>query len=582
MVSTKKEFSDGEGTLTPASASGDAYASKAGTAASVSSIAGDDTRPVTRAPSAFEQDLEAPRTLSRVQSLVQAVGQRPACFKNTIQEVSFVTQATIAMSTTTFLVGATSIVTASIGADLGMSQAEIVWIAAASTLTAGAFQLTVGQLADLLGRKLVYLAGMGSFAVFVLLLGFATNPFWMDIVLGVLGISCAMVVPPAGGILGAAYEKPSKRKNMAFAAFSAGNPTGFVLGSITCGIATMLFSWRATFYFIAMLWAVFFLHALWAVPNVEAFNPGEPVKERLNKFVKTFDWLGAVLTLFGTGMLTAGITLGPTSGWDSAVTLCLLIIGFALIVVFLYWETKYENPMMPPFIWKDRNFNLIMTVTVFGFMSFQASAFYLAYYMQEIRQWSTISIAVHLLPQAIAGLIWNVVIGHILHKVNNTLIMAAGSLSYLAANILLSFLKERSNYWAFMFPALVLNVVGADFQFNVANMYVMQSLPPKHQGLASGIMNTLVRLSSTLAMGISTAVYSSIDLSAKGQAEPMLKFTRTFQVSIALAACSVLFSPFIRVGTQGHHEQRVAASLQAEAQDRAPIVCSDANEKAEL
>lgn len=242
MVSTKKDFSDGEGTLTPGS--GGAYASKAGTAASVNSITGEDTRPVTRAPSAYEQNLEAHRTLSRVQSLVQAVGQRPACFKNTIQEVSFVTQATIAMSTTTFLVGATSIVTASIGADLGMSQAEIVWIAAASTLTAGAFQLTVGQLADLLGRKLVYMAGMGSFAVFVLLLGFATNPFWMDIVLGVLGISCAMVVPPAGGILGAAYEKPSKRKNMAFAAFSAGNPTGFVLGSITCGVATMLFSVR--------------------------------------------------------------------------------------------------------------------------------------------------------------------------------------------------------------------------------------------------------------------------------------------------------------------------------------------------
>lgn len=223
----------------------EAYTPKGGAAASVDSTTGDDTRPVTRAPSAgYEQNLQAHRTLSRVQSLVQAVGQRPACFKNTIQEVSFVAQATIAMSTTTFLVGATSIVTASIGADLGMSQAEIVWIAAASTLTAGAFQLAVGQLSDMLGRKLVYLAGMGSFAVFVLLLGFAKNPFWMDIVLGVLGISCAMVVPPAGGILGAAYGKPSKRKNMAFAAFSAGNPTGFVFGSITCGIATMLFSVR--------------------------------------------------------------------------------------------------------------------------------------------------------------------------------------------------------------------------------------------------------------------------------------------------------------------------------------------------
>lgn len=190
------------------------------------------------------------------------LGQRPACFSSTMQEVSFVMQSTIAMSTTTFLVGVSSIVTASIGRDLNMTQAEISWIAASTTLAAGAFQLAVGQMADLLGRKLMYLVGMGSFAIFVLLVGFAKNPFWMDVVLGVLGISCAMVVPPAGGILGAAYGKPSKRKNLAFAAFSAGNPVGFVFGSIACGVATMLFNvslagWlssRIFFFFSPVLW----------------------------------------------------------------------------------------------------------------------------------------------------------------------------------------------------------------------------------------------------------------------------------------------------------------------------------------
>lgn len=87
-------------------------------------------------------------------------------------------------------------------------------------------------------------------------------------------------------------------------------------------------------------------------------------------------------------------------------------------------------------------------------------------------------------------------------------------------------------------------------------MYVMQSLPPKQQGLASGIMNTLVRLASTLSMGIATAVYSSVELSAQGQAQPMLKFTRTFQVSVALAAVGLLCVPFLRVGTQGNHRPR--------------------------
>lgn len=117
--------------------------------------------------------------------------------------------------------------------------------------------------------------------------------------------------------------------------------------------------WRASFYFIAILFAVFFLHALWAVPSVEAFEPGEPLKQRLCVFARKFDAVGAALILFGTGMFTAGITLGPEEGWTSPITLPLIIIGVVLVVVFGYWETRCAHPLMPPFIWKDRNFTLL-------------------------------------------------------------------------------------------------------------------------------------------------------------------------------------------------------------------------------
>lgn len=193
--------------------------------------------------SVSNDDLERQNThLSIAESIRQKIGNRPQCFKNTLQEVSFVTQATIAMASNPFLTGATSTVTATIGRELGMTQGQISWIAASTTLTAGSFQLALGQLSDLLGRRMLFLWGMASYAVFVLLVGFAQNPFWMDIVLGVLGVSSAMIVPPAGGILGAAYSKPSKRKNLAFSAFTAGKSLGTVAGSITCGVAAKLFN----------------------------------------------------------------------------------------------------------------------------------------------------------------------------------------------------------------------------------------------------------------------------------------------------------------------------------------------------
>ncbi|KAI1102282.1 MFS general substrate transporter [Jackrogersella minutella] len=478
-------------------------------------------------------------------------GDRPECFKNTFQEVSFVFQATVATATTSFLTGVAMIITVPVSKDLGMTQGEIAWISASTSLVAGAFQLALGQLADLLGRKPMFITGMVSFSAFALLVAFSQNPFWMLIVCGILGACSAMVVPPAIGILGAAYTTPSKRKNMAFSAFSAGNPLGFVFGTILCGIATQLSSWRAAYIMLCVIWAVFTIHAIWAVPNVENFDRA-PLRQRLST-LKQFDYVGTILTIFGTGMFTAGLTLGPDDGWARAHVIALLVVGIILLVLFVYWERIFPTPLMPPHIWKDRNFSLIIGVVLLGTMSFTSSGFWTAFFLQEIKEYSTLMVAVHLLPMAIAGLIWNIVAGRILHRVNNTLIMVIGAVCYLGASLLFSFIQPGSSYWAFMFPALILNVAGADLQFNVANMYVMQSLPKHQQSLAGGIFNVVIRLSNAVIMGISTAVYSSVELTPEGMADPMLKFTRTFQVSIAFSAASVLLAPFIRLGTQGNH-----------------------------
>ena len=83
-------------------------------------------------------------------------------------------------------------------------------------------------------------------------------------------------------------------------------------------------------------------------------------------------------------------------------------------------------------------------------------------------------------------------------------------------------------------------------------MYVMQSLPSHQQALAGGIFNTLFRLGSAIALGLSTAVYSSVAATEAGAADPLLPFTRAFQVNVGLSAGGVLFLPFVRLGTQGH------------------------------
>ncbi|KAJ4269975.1 hypothetical protein NW762_001647 [Fusarium torreyae] len=533
----------------------------AGTTAPDLALKGDDQSSPTcqDVQQSSSKDVHVQDVAVQEHTAVSKFGMRPECFRNTFQEVAFVFMATIAMATNTFLTGSTVIVTAAIGKDLGMTQSQISWISAAATLTAGAFQLALGQVSDLLGRKIVFIFGMGCFSVGCVIVAFAQNPFWMDILCGVLGLASAMVVPPAIGILGAAYRVSSPRKNCAFACFSAGNPLGFALGSIVCGVAARIFDWRAGFILLAIIWAILGVASIWIVPSVEAFEPA-PFRKRLRNALKRFDMPGTVLTVTGIGMLTAALTLGPSDGWKSAHIIAMLIVGFFLLVVFVVWESYWEYPLMPLHVWRNRNFSLLILTAILGMMSFSSSNFWLSLFMQQVKSYDALNVAVHLLPQVIAGIIWNIVAANILHRVNNTLIMAVGAFAYLGANLLLTFQKENTTYWALIFPSLILNVVGADLQFNVANMYVMESLPLQQQSLAGGIFNMLIRLGSTVAIGISTAVYSSVEEAQAGDADLSDPYRMAFFVSVGLASLGCIFLPFLRIGTQGNTTAGVTTS----------------------
>jgi hypothetical protein len=202
--------------LTSAGDGGRAAAMVVTTSGDVKSAPAPDTPPppvVIGGPGGIGTDDEAQRSSSSADFLnpkTSSFGERPQCFKNTLQEAAFVFQATNATAASSFFQGASAIVTVSIGRDLAMTQGQISWITASTALTAGAFQLGLGQLADLLGRKATFIIGMGSFGALCLLAAFAQNPYWMDIMCGLIGISSAMVVPPAIGIMGAAYGRPSR------------------------------------------------------------------------------------------------------------------------------------------------------------------------------------------------------------------------------------------------------------------------------------------------------------------------------------------------------------------------------------
>ncbi|CAK3856111.1 MFS-type transporter [Lecanosticta acicola] len=495
--------------------------------------------------------------------------QRPACFTSTFQEILFVLSATMAIAMTSFLAGSVTVTSSFIGRSLGMSTAEVTWIASACSLSSGAFLLFFGRLADMFGRKAMFVGSLFLFSVFCLATGFVHDAITMDILNGVLGLFSASAVPPAVGILGNVYEKPGKRKNAAFACFSAGNPLGFVFGTISGGIAASLFGWRASFWLIAIIFMVFTFIAVFSVPK--DFVDREPLCWQT---VKTFDFVGAILTIAGIGMFSAALSLGDTApqGWRTPYVLIFLIVGLLLIVAFIFWEMRFSNPLMPMDIWKDRNFSLVMAILALGFMSFTPVSFFASLYFQNVWHKSALMVAVYLLPMAINGIMVNIFAGWALHRISNRVLLYMGTVSYALAALLFALQRAHDSYWAFSFPGCIFLVVGADLEFNVANMYVMSSMAPAQQSTAGGIFQTVTKLCMTIGLGLATAVFSSVQQnpSLSHYWDPRTQaYAATFWISFAAMALSVLLVPFLTLGTQGGKEKSIESTvLQSEKDEQ--------------
>jgi predicted MFS family arabinose efflux permease len=184
--------------------------------------------------------------------------------------------------------------------------------------------------------------------------------------------------------------------------------------------------------------------------------------------------------------------------------------------------------------------------------------FFLALFLQKVRSMSPLTVALHLSPLVMGGVVINTIAGLLMHRISNKLLVSIGAVCYVSAFALLSVMQEDSSYWPFIFPALCLSVVGADFEFTVANMYVMSSLPVAQQSVAGGLFNTVMRLSSSVGLGVSTAVFNGVDGSASegGQlSSDYAKYRATFFAALAGSGVSLFFLPFLTIKSQGERSQ---------------------------
>ncbi|KAK3312983.1 putative aminotriazole resistance protein [Apodospora peruviana] len=471
---------------------------------------------------------------------------RPAAFRSLAHETLFVLTATMSIALPSLLQGSILSISPAIKSELDMTTAQLTWVIASSSLTSGPFLLFFGKVADMFGRRSIMLASLFVFSVFALATGFKRDAITINALNGVMGLTSASIILSAQGILGSIYDRPSTRKNYAFACFSSGNHLGFAFSAVFSGIATHLFNWSASFWLLAIIYLVVAIIACFTVPNDDS------EKLPLNKTsLKQFDYMGVLLTVGGIGIV------GPDApeGWKTPYIIEFLVTGPLMIATFVWWETHFQYPLMPMKAWLDHEFSLLIGILLLGFVSFPALFFFSALYLQDLFGYSALIAAVCLLPSAVAGVVVNILAGKLLHKVSNKLLMGIGAAGFTIAFLLAAVHRSGASYWAFTFPAFIMVVFGTDFEFNVVNMYVVSSLPKSQQSVASSIFQTAIKLSTVIGLGICAAIFASVSehpaTTGYYAHDPFEPYAALFWFATAVSFVSLLLVPFLNIKTQG-------------------------------
>ncbi|QPG76067.1 hypothetical protein FOA43_003453 [Brettanomyces nanus] len=482
--------------------------------------------------------------------------QRPPIFKSTFQEFMCVALVTFAPAAASM--GSSAFQTALSATSLyfNVDGGVLTWCVNSITLANGGCLLLMGGVADALGRRNSLIIGFFSYALFSLIAGFMKNFAVLCILRALMGAAVACATPAAAGFLGSTY-KDSKRKNMAMSIFALGAPVGGASGFFIAGVCIAAFNWRAVHYFLAIIFCLFSVGVVFFMPDDETRMQWG----RAGQIFRHLDYGGSFISLTAFTLICFSLTQvdAATDGWGTPYIIALLVVGIALIPVFVLYEMHIPSqPIMPMALFKSWNFDLCMIISAFCWINFQGVLnYYSIVYFEMIRGYSAIITACCVLPQPIAGVCVNIFAGLTMHKIPGRILVFVGCLGFLTASIIWATFPIDRNYFLGPFWAFIVCVLGADFIYNVANRCSLGLVEKEVQSRAAGTFNTIIQLASSVGLGLSSTIVSS-KYSLYGTSEQndhkqefWHAIRYAFYFGIALSGISLILSLFLQIGVVG-------------------------------
>jgi EmrB/QacA subfamily drug resistance transporter len=405
-----------------------------------------------------------------------------------------------------------------IGTDLDIGQANLTWIVTGYALTFGGFLLLGGRLADLMGRRRIFMAGVLLFAVASLVGGAAQNEAMLLGARAFQGLGAALASPAALALIATTFPA-GKERNRAFAVYAAmagiGAAVGLILGGWLTGLDSPLgiAGWRYTFLIVVPIG----IGAALFAPRF--FDESERHDGQL-------DVPGAITGTAGLLAIVFGLSRAGQQeyGWDATSTVLSLALGVALLALFLVIESRVDHPLLPFRIFASKNraaaFAVMMIVPAAMFAMF----FFLSLFIQLVVGYSPLHTGVAFLPFSVAMIISATAASKLISHVDPRILSGVGTL--LSAAALYGFsrltvpdsasgmiqavsaghLGDDVSYWTHVLPYVVLMAFGMGLNFVPLTLVAVHRLRAQDSGIGSGVLNTMQQVGGALGLATLSTV----------------------------------------------------------------------------
>jgi EmrB/QacA subfamily drug resistance transporter len=379
-----------------------------------------------------------------------------------------------------------------IGRDLHTGIAGLQWTLDGYLLMLGSLILTGGALGDLFGRRRMFVMGLGIFTVASLLCGIAPNIGTLIIARALQGIGGALLVPQSLAIIGATFEGKDQTKAVAMWSGLAGVTTLFgpALGGWLVG-----YSWRWIFFINLPLAAIAIFLAMTKVPESSDPEGGHRL-----------DIAGSVAAAGGLGGLVYMLIEGPGKGFLRPSILSAGIVGGILLIAFVVIERRSKAPMIPPRIFKSRQFTGANMTTALVYASLYGVSFLVTLQLQGGLGYSPLLSGFATTPLTIMLLVLSPYAGRISMRFGPRLPMTVGPIVIGIGLAWLGRIRPGYHYVSGVLPPVLVFGLGLSLMVAPLTAAMLAALEKRHMGVGSAINNAVARVGGLLAIALLPAL----------------------------------------------------------------------------